>query len=572
MKQIIILLLGILLLGYSCFSCSSNDKTNNAKQAQKSLTTEEEKPLIALCQLWGFLKYHHPSVAAGEYDWDLELMKLIPVIRESENETQWKQLLNDWIDRLPSIAPSTNKKLPDLEIKTKADYGELFNPEYFLPETIDKINYILNNAVILSNHYVNVNNISGQLSITNENSYEKLLNPNLSYRLLALFRYWNIINYFFPYRDLCDQKWSDVLPDMLPKFVYAENQEEYIFACLKLVTKIDDSHGFFNPQNFVFFIKEGLLKVPFETQFIENKLVVTTYTSDDDYVKEKIKIGDIITAINGVSVNNLIDEMLPYTPASNYAVKLRNISTKILKGNTTTVDITISRDDKSFDVKVPRYDTRQLKIPDYFNPHPDKEGYQICDNNIGYILPSNCKVEDRESGIKKVLNDTKGVIIDMRCYPSDYISFSFLRHLGYQSIKFSLVSYADISFPGYFFIQKFPDYTNTEQQNYYKKKIVVIVNEYTQSQAEDHVLAYQLVENVTVIGSTTAAANGKVANFSLPSGIETYITGLGVYYPDGSNLQRVGVKIDEVVKPTISGIKAGKDELLERAIEIIETQ
>ena len=36
------------------------------------------------------------------------------------------------------------------------------------------------------------------------------------------------------------------------------------------------------------------------------------------------------------------------------------------------------------------------------------------------------------------------------------------------------------------------------------------------------------------------------------------------------DLQRIGVRMDEIVKLTISGIKSGKDELLARAIEIIE--
>jgi C-terminal processing protease CtpA/Prc len=55
----------------------------------------------------------------------------------------------------------------------------------------------------------------------------------------------------------------------------------------------------------------------------------------------------------------------------------------------------------------------------------------------------------------------------------------------------------------------------------------------------------------------------------LPGGIITQITGVGIYYPDGRETQRVGVAIDEEVKPTIRGIIEGRDELLERAMQII---
>lgn len=50
------------------------------------------------------------------------------------------------------------------------------------------------------------------------------------------------------------------------------------------------------------------------------------------------------------------------------------------------------------------------------------------------------------------------------------------------------------------------------------------------------------------------------------------ISGIGVFYPDGGQTQRVGVRIDEIVEPTIEGVKAGRDEVLERAIEIITDQ
>jgi hypothetical protein len=47
------------------------------------------------------------------------------------------------------------------------------------------------------------------------------------------------------------------------------------------------------------------------------------------------------------------------------------------------------------------------------------------------------------------------------------------------------------------------------------------------------------------------------------------ISGLGVFYPDGTPTQRVGVKIDHQLKPTIKGTTEGKDELLDKAIELI---
>ena len=43
-----------------------------------------------------------------------------------------------------------------------------------------------------------------------------------------------------------------------------------------------------------------------------------------------------------------------------------------------------------------------------------------------------------------------------------------------------------------------------------------------------------------------------------------------VRWPDGKQLQRVGLLPDIEVKPTIAGIRAGRDEVLERAVQYAE--
>ena len=98
-----------------------------------------------------------------------------------------------------------------------------------------------------------------------------------------------------------------------------------------------------------------------------------------------------------------------------------------------------------------------------------------------------------------------------------------------------------------------------------KGKVVVIVNSTSQSEAEWTTMAFQSSPNVKVIGSKTAGADGDFSEIVLPGGLNTGISGIGVFYPDGKPTQRVGVKIDEVIYPTINGIKLGKDELLEKA-------
>ena len=73
----------------------------------------------------------------------------------------------------------------------------------------------------------------------------------------------------------------------------------------------------------------------------------------------------------------------------------------------------------------------------------------------------------------------------------------------------------------------------------------------------------------TVIGSTTAGADGNVSAIPLPGGLNSMISGIGVFYPDKKPTQRIGIIPNVEVKPTIAGIRAGRDEVLETAIREI---
>ena len=79
-------------------------------------------------------------------------------------------------------------------------------------------------------------------------------------------------------------------------------------------------------------------------------------------------------------------------------------------------------------------------------------------------------------------------------------------------------------------------------------------------------MAFRAVPNALVAGSTTAGADGNVSAISLPGGLRATISGIGVFYPDRTATQRVGIVPDLVVRPTIAGVRSGRDEVLEAGV------
>jgi C-terminal processing protease CtpA/Prc len=85
-------------------------------------------------------------------------------------------------------------------------------------------------------------------------------------------------------------------------------------------------------------------------------------------------------------------------------------------------------------------------------------------------------------------------------------------------------------------------------------------------------MAFQTAPGAIVIGSTTAGADGNVSALSLPGGIYTAFSGISILYPDGRETQRTGIIPDIIVRPSIDGIKSNTDDLVEKAVELINSE
>jgi hypothetical protein len=258
---------------------------------------------------------------------------------------------------------------------------------------------------------------------------------------------------------------------------------------------------------------------------------------------------------------------LDLTPASNYPTKLRDIARYLLRTNENSLRIKFRRDNISKEIQVEAYPKDKLKIN-----FGDKDipPFKLIAPDIAYLYPGSLKRGEIARIIPEI-SKTKGLIIDLRSYPSDFIVFSLGEYLMPKPTAFVKFSNGSVTTPGLFTLTNELE-VGKENSDYYKGKVVILINETTQSQAEYTTMAFRKAPNATVIGSTTAGADGNVSRFFLPGGISTVISGIGVYYPDGKETQRIGIVPDIVVKPTIKGIREGRDEPLERAIEIINSK
>ncbi len=527
--------------------------TDNSNLKLESLTTLQEKNLYKLGKVWGFLKYHHPEIAKGNFNWDNELFKILPEI----NSEDFDSVLIQYIKTLGSLEGGERDKANSENFDYSVDLKWLSNEDFLSPQLSAVLKKVLTSDREKENYYIGFQRGVGNPKFMNEKAYEDMAYDDTGIKLLALFKYWNMIEYFFPYKYAIDQNWDGVLKEYIPKMVESDTEKEYKLDMLQLIGEISDTHATILNRPEVLNDFFGRKTAPIEVRFIEDKPVVEYAESADNTIEK----GDVISAINGKPVAEIVEENLQYYPASNYPTKLRNMAVKLLRTNDDSLQITFQNESGTF--------TKTVKTEENWQP-PSEEipSHKLLTDNIGYIYPQSLRT-DEINDIMKDYMDTDGIVLDLRCYPSDFIVFKMGKYIIPKPTKFVKFTSTSLENPGYF------DFRNGLKngsllKRTYDGKVIILINEMTQSQAEYTAMALRVAPRATVVGSTTAGADGNVSRIILPGDISTMISGIGVYYPDGTETQRVGIVPDVELEPTIKGFRNGKDELLDKAVQLIQ--
>ncbi|ERI94674.1 peptidase, S41 family [Clostridiales bacterium oral taxon 876 str. F0540] len=525
----------------------------------ESINDKQVKDLSKLCKVWGFVKYYHPKVIDSSVNWDFELFKVIPEVMQAKDSGETDKILYSWINKLGEVKEGSESIGKD--IKLSPDTGWIKDSNYISKDLSDLLTRLSKSYISeRSKGYVSFDKDSPYASFKNEKAYPNMTYDDDGYKLLSLFRYWNIVQYYYPYREVMGEDWNKVLAEFIPKFVEAKDSLSYKLTVSELTTKIHDSHVNVSDKRNELYRYHGFNAPPIKFQLIEDKVVITEII--EKYSAGcKVQKGDIILKANDKDIFEVIKERAKYKSTSDDREIVKDLFVYLFSTNENSLNLTIERNGKEITEKVTCYSLTNMF-------RESGQSHRLVEGNIGYINPG-ALAKGEIDKIMSEFKDTKGLIVDLRNYPSDPIMYTLGRYLMPQKSVFAKMTAANPAVPGEFV---YLDGLEVGENNpdFYKGKVIIIINEYTQSQAEFTTMALRKAPNALVIGSNSAGADGDVVTFSLPGGITTDFSGLGVYYPDKSETQRVGIKPDIYVKPTINGIKDGRDELLEKAIELIK--
>jgi carboxyl-terminal processing protease len=521
-------------------------------------TNKQVAQLATLGKVWGFLKYYHPSALKGKPDWDKELLRLIPLAEKAAPGKPFDSLLQNWYQSLPAAKTATEpvnwnadsvvrifteKNIERFAVSSwlKNELLQLYH--YHVPDTSRYVTRYYGNH--LYDHIIHT-----------EDPWKDPVYPSREMRLLALFRYWNTIEYFYPHKQYI-ANWDKVLTGYISRFLQAKDSFQYRYAIRELIHELPDSHSFMQQPGDTYYF------YPFRLDYIQGKYIIgqcdETIAKANDY-----QLGDEVTAVNGKTTAAREKELLKITTGTNRLSLYRNIAQQLLKNGDSVVQVSFKRKERNFTKAVvlhtwPVYSKLQRAAAQAL--------WRQMEKGIWYVRFSGITNPDTLMTLFHDISQAKAVIWDMREYPNYKVTTELYQYFFPSKTIFTEERNASAFLPGSFI--KSP-YSFTPASGkpipVYAGHLIVLVSEHTQSLSESVAAVLKLRSNTVTMGRQTAGTTGNITWLSLPGGIEVSYTGVGVTGMRQAFRQVDGVKLDIAVKLTAARISNSSDYILEQAI------
>ncbi len=608
MRKLLIILSILLFINPAC----------NPDRSSK-LSVKEVNNLISFARLFGYVRYFYPGDMASRINWDkfavygvreilnikddkelaqtlTELFKPIAPLLEISNENIknnidsityisaidtanmnhdiicWKHhgvgLGNEskwkwYYSKRASTLNDTNHDFKSVKYYPNPNYKYKFNLGSDLTCYFPLSMHTINGKTFPEENLDDFNILNKKIDECCEN--DSLINKKYI-QLTDVIIYWNIIQHFYSNHEYTSANWNDILSESIVSGYASLNETEFIKTLEKMTAYLNDGHGQIHNSGIEI---DDVYGPQVDLQWNNDTLFVI---SVDDEVAAKISKGDYVTSVDGLPVKEALANQEKYVSGSRVEwkrVKYNKCNSvlRLLRGNKDTfinIDLTKRVNNEKYKVKL----IRNKIIGFAFGNN--RATYKEVEPGIFYINAGYINIKQFENLLPKLVN-TKGIILDLREYPTniwieDILSHMIVRELLSQKMLIPVVLYPDRINMTYDTVQnKF-----MPEKPFIRSRIVFITAPSAISTVEYFLSIVKYYKLGPIVGQVTSGTNGGINPFTLPGGYEVVWTGCKVINQDDSQFVGIGVQPDIKVTRTINGIINGKDEILEEALKVLK--
>jgi hypothetical protein len=378
-------------------------------------------------------------------------------------------------------------------------------------------------------------------------------NPDVDQRLADTVVAWNVLRHFYPYWTEAGVDWDGRLRPNLEAARDARTRAAQADALRRLVADARDGHG--HVVDTLDKAERGTLPLGFGV--VEGRIFVVASDAPG------APVGAELVAIDGV-------------PAAERLAREMALASGSTQWRRTRAGWSLASGPKGAVVKLRLDDgsgPREVALTCGAAPAPPVKRPAALDElkpGLWYVDLTRAKMAEVTPRIAD-LAAARGVVFDLRGYPTDAGGY-VLPYLLDAPETDRWMHVARIVGP-FYAIAGWDDmgWDVKPASPRISGKVVFLTDGGAISYAES-VMGYVADRKLgTIVGSTTAGTNGNVATFTTPGGFRVGFTGMRVTRHDGRSAHHlVGVQPDVVALPTIAGLRAGRDEVLERGVALVQ--
>ena len=368
---------------------------------------------------------------------------------------------------------------------------------------------------------------------------------------------WSLLTHFYPYFDVAHTDWPGALDAALRSAATDADGDAFRATLQRLMSALHDGHGFVR-------VASGPQLQTHDVHFAwaEGRVLVTAV--GEAAAASGLRFGDEVLSVDGLPTQAALAErstrLSGATPQFIRWWALR----ELLDGDPDTrAQLRVSAaDGATRDVSLLRVSEAEVKPKAIDSIAEVSPGVMYID--LGRITDA-----DFDTAIPR-LQHAKAVIFDMRGYPrlsEPRMMFAHFTDTPLLSPRFmipvkTLPNYQSVGFL---------DLTRTIAPSAPRltARMIILSGGGAVSAAESALGVFEANRLGDIVGEPSAGTNGSINPFALPGGYTVNWTGVFTQKRDGTRHHGVGIIPTVPVSPTVAGIRAGRDEVLERAISLV---
>jgi hypothetical protein len=360
-----------------------------------------------------------------------------------------------------------------------------------------------------------------------------------------------VLAQFFPYADVVSLDLERETRQALLAAATSKDEGDFTRTVERFAAALHDGHGYVSGPG------QPWLALPLRFEFVGDELAVVATAPGAG----EARIGDVVTRINGRPIAEVVADMRDHVSFATEGFFRYRCATQLAKSNTAT----------TFTLRTPDGATRTVTVtPGDAQPPRLAKPDSIAEVKPGIWYVDLDRISDNDWSRELThLSKAHGIVFDLRGYPrtSTLPMMSLVKDSLWCArwyvprLRRPFFEAAEWDSSGRWPVR------GTEP--HLAVPVAFVVDGRAVSYAETWMGMVEAGHLGTIVGEPTAGTNGNIANMLLLGGYSLTFTGMKTLKHDYSRHHGVGIHPDIPVSRTIAGLVAGRDEALEKAIEVV---